>query len=163
MELLINYWPVWVGAVTVVAVILLLGMYSSPARLPYRVRPRLVTKSELSFYRSLVKAVQDDFEIMAMVRMADLIRVEVGTPNRRKWLNKVLAKHIDFVLCDRGSLQPLVCIELDDRSHQRADRIERDKFVDHAFESAGLPLIRIPVSQNYPPREVRELIDQAMP
>ena len=94
-----------------------------------------------------------------MVRIADLLRVEKGAANRRKWLNKILAKHIDFVLCDPGSLRPIICIELDDRSHERPDRIERDAFVDHAFESAELPLLRIKVQKTYPPREVRELID----
>ena len=119
-------------------------------------------RSELRFYKSLVKAVQDDFEIFAMVRIADLLRVEDGVRQKRTWINKILAKHVDFVLCDPGSLAPVMCIELDDSSHQRADRIRRDEFVDHAFESAGLPLLRIAVQQKYPPREIRELIDQLL-
>ncbi len=159
MELLINYWPLWVFGAVLLAAIALVRLYSSPSRLPYEARGKLVTKSELRFYKSLYKAVQDDFEIFAMVRIADLLRVEKGAANRRKWLNKILAKHIDFVLCDPGSLRPIICIELDDRSHERPDRIERDAFVDHAFESAELPLLRIKVQKTYPPREVRELID----
>ena len=162
MEVLIDYWPVWVGAAVLVAVLLLMRMYSQPARLPYQARGRLVTKSELRFYKSLDKAAQDDFQIFAMVRVADLLRVADGTSKRRSWLNKILAKHVDFVLCEPGSLVPLVCIELDDSSHQRPDRIERDKFMDAAFESAGLPLLRIATSKNYPPREIRELIDQVI-
>ena len=121
-----------------------------------------MTRSELRFYKSLYKAVLDDFEIFAMVRIADLLRVEEGTPNYRKWLNKILAKHIDFVLCDPGTLEPRVCIELDDKTHERPDRIERDEFVDAAFESAELPLLRIPVQKQYPSRELRELIDQVL-
>ena len=42
------------------------------------------------------------------------------------WRNRIHAKHIDFVLCDPGNLQPILCIELDDPSHNRPDRIERD-------------------------------------
>ena len=159
MEFFINYWPLWVLGIVLIAVVALMRLYSAPSRLPYRARGKLVTKSELRFYKSLYKAVQDDFEIFAMVRIADLLQVEKGTPNYRKWLNKILAKHVDFVLCDPGSLEPRICIELDDRSHQRPDRIERDAFVDHAFESAGLPLLRIEVQKSYPPRQVRELID----
>ena len=141
------------------AVLLLLRMYAPTGRLPYRPRGRLVTKSELRFYKSLVKAVQDDFEIFAMVRIADLLRVDDSTRHKRKWINKILAKHIDFVLCDPGSLVPILCIELDDRSHERPDRIKRDEFVDAAFESAGLPLLRIPVQRSYPAREIRDLIN----
>ncbi len=159
MEFLLYFWPVLIVGAMLLAVVLLMRLYSGPTRLPYRQRGKLITKSELRFYRALYKAVQDDFEIFAMVRIADLLRVEEDTPNYRKWLNKILAKHIDFVICDPGSLEPKVCIELDDRSHERPDRVERDEFVDAAFESAGLPLIRIAVQKSYPVRELREMID----
>ncbi len=97
-----------------------------------------------------------------MVRIADLIRVEKGSANGRKWLNKILSKHIDFVLCDPRSLEPVVCIELDDDSHNRPDRIERDKFVNDAFDAADLPLLRIPVESSYNAREVRDLINDVV-
>ena len=161
-NVLIGWWPFWVGLAILVALIMLMRMWATPAKLPYQARGHLVTKSELRFYKSLSKAVQDDFEIFAMVRIADLLRVETGHKQRRKWLNKILAKHIDFVLCDPGSLVPIVCIELDDPSHNRPDRIERDIFVNQAFESAGLPLLRIPTEPSYRSREIRELVDSVI-
>ena len=97
-----------------------------------------------------------------MVRIADLLRVNSNSGTKRKWLNKILAKHIDFVLCDPGNLQPIVCIELDDPSHNRPERIERDVFVNKAFESAGIPLLRIPTQASYRSREIRELIDEVL-
>ena len=160
ISFLTKTWPIWVLAVMGAATFLLMRMYGRPKRLPYRARGRLVTKAELRFYKSLQKAVQDDWSIFAMVRMADLLRVIDGVKNRRIWINKILAKHVDFVLCDSASLEPILCIELDDSSHQRKDRVERDIFVDEAFESAGLPLLRIPVRSNYKSREIRELIDE---
>lgn len=160
--ILIQYWPFWVGVAVFAAIFVLLRMYSAPAPMPYFKRPSLVTKSELRFYKSLHKAVLDDFEIFAMVRIADLIRVEKGSANGRKWLNKILSKHIDFVLCDPRSLEPVVCIELDDDSHNRPDRIERDKFVNDAFDAADLPLLRIPVESSYNAREVRDLINDVV-
>ena len=162
IESLINWWPFWLGLAILVAVILLMQIWALPRNLPYLARGQLVTKSELKFYKSLSKAVQDDFQIFAMVRIADLLRVEKGNKHRRKWLNKILAKHIDFVLCDPGSLKPLVCLELDDVSHQRPDRIERDKFVNLAFKSAHLPLLRIPTQTEYKSREIRELIESVL-
>lgn len=162
IESLINWWPFWLGLAILVAVILLMQIWALPRNLPYLARGQLVTKSELKFYKSLSKAVQDDFQIFAMVRIADLLRVEKGNKHRRKWLNKILAKHIDFVLCDPGSLKPLVCLELDDVSHQRPDRIERDKFVNLAFKSAHLPLLRIPTQTEYKSQEIRELIESVL-
>lgn len=159
---LVDWWPFWILLAIVIAVLMLMRLWAGDGRLPYVARGQLVTKSELRFYKSLVKAVQDDFEIFAMVRIADLLRVETGHPKRRKWLNKILAKHIDFVLCDPGNLEPMVCIELDDPSHNRPDRIERDIFVNQAFESAELPLLRIPTQPSYRSREIRELIDEVL-
>ncbi len=157
-HILTNSWPVWVIITMVLVTIFLFRMWTRPKKLPYFARERLVTKSELRFFRALRKAVQDDWEIFAMVRIADLLRVEKNAKNKRAWINKILAKHIDFVLCERDSLQPLLCIELDDSSHQRPERIERDKFVDAAFDAAKLPLIRIPVSDTYPLSELRNVI-----
>ncbi|MGB1929961.1 MAG: DUF2726 domain-containing protein [Mariniblastus sp.] len=162
LESLITWWPFWLGLAILVALILLMQIWALPGNLPYLARGQLVTKSELKFYKSLSKAVQDDFQIFAMVRIADLLRVEKNNKHRRKWLNKILAKHIDFVLCDPGSLKPLVCIELDDVSHQRPERIERDKFVNRAFKSAQLPLLRIPTQPEYKAREIRQLIESVM-
>ena len=156
-----NWLLLTVGAV-VVAVFMLLRMYTEPARLPYTPRKSLVTRSELRFYKSLRKAALDDWEVFAMVRIADLLKVTPNAPKRRTWLNKILSKHIDFVLCDPNTLEAMVAIELDDVSHERPERIERDKFVNHAFESAGLPLLRIPVETSYKAREIRRLIEDVI-
>lgn len=142
----------------VLAIVFLFRLHTGPGRLPYRVRERLVTRAELRFYRALQKAALEEFEIFAMVRIADVLTVVDAVPKRRLWLNKILAKHVDFVLCDPQSLQPRVAIELDDASHDRPDRRERDAFVDQAFESAGLPLLRIPAAASYDPKSLRELV-----
>ncbi len=162
ISLLTNYWPFWVGLAVLVAIVLLLRMYGGERPLPYRKRESLLTKAELRFYRSLIKAAQDDFQVFAMVRMADLLQVEPGNTANRKWLNSILAKHIDFVLCDNEHLKPLVCIELDDSSHARADRIERDIFVNKAMESAKLPLLRIKTQTHYHAGQLRELINKTL-
>ena len=78
IQILVAYWPFWVGLAIFIAVIMLLRLWATPGKLPYEARPQLVTKSELRFYKSLQKAVQDDWEIFAMVRIADLLRVHAG-------------------------------------------------------------------------------------
>ncbi len=159
LDNLVSYWPLWVIVAMVVAALVLARLYSRPRRLPYQKRSKIMTQSELKFFRVLQKAVQDDFLIFTMVRIADLMVVEQGAANRRTWLNKILAKHVDFVLCDPGTLEAKAAIELDDRSHDRPDRQERDAFVEHAFESAGMALLRIKTAPAYDTRELRRLID----
>ena len=97
-----------------------------------------------------------------MVRLADLVYIERGTEKRQSYFNRIQSKHIDFVLCDRNDIKPILAIELDDSSHRRADRIARDEFVDNALAQAGLPLLRVPVRANYDPAELRNQIQDAI-
>ena len=121
-----------------------------------------MTNAELRFYHALRKAVDGDWEIFAMVRIADLLSVPKGIKNRRSWVNKVLSKHIDFVLCESESLEVVMGIELDDASHERPHRRERDQFVNAAFDDAGVPLLRIPAEKSYSTRDLRRKIDRAL-
>jgi hypothetical protein len=50
------------------------------------------------------------------------------------------------------------CLELDDTSHNRKDRIERDVFVNGAFEQAGVPLLRVPTQKYYDIQKLRQSI-----
>ena len=122
-------------------------------------RDSLLTRNEQKFYAALQNAVQDDWDVFAMVRLADLIRVEPEAEKRQAWQNRINCKHVDFVLCDHYNLQPVLAIEVDDRSHQRADRRRRDEFLNDALERAQLPLLRVPAASDYEPIEVRESID----
>lgn len=88
------------------------------------------------------------------VRIADLLRVKPGEAKRQTWQNRINAKHIDFVLCDPSSLEPVMAIEVDDRSHQRADRRRRDEFVNDAFHAANLPLLRVRAQATYHQNDV---------
>lgn len=44
---------------------------------------------------------------------------------------------------------PRLVIELDDRSHYRADRRDRDAFVDDVLASAGIPILHVRLQRSY--------------
>ena len=110
----------------------------SVQRLPYDAIPSVLTRGELAFFDVLMHVVAGRYQVLAKVRLADLVEVTDNSPNRRAWFMRISQKHIDFVLCDRPSMRPLLLIELDDRSHHRGDRVERDDFVNQCLDSAGL-------------------------
>ena len=155
-----SLWPYFIGVAMIYAAIILIRHLAGRTSTPYVARERLVTKSELQFFHQLRDAVNGDWEIFAMVRIADLLKVPSGIKQRRAWLNKILSKHIDFVLCDKDTLNIAIAIELDDPSHNRPHRIERDAFVNAAFADADIPLLRIPTQKEYDPSEIRKLIDK---
>jgi len=127
---------------------------------PYALRDDFLSKAELNFYRVLVGVVSPDVTVLTKVSLGDLFYAKSGDSSEwRIYTNKIDRKHVDFLLCDRQTMQPLAGIELDDRSHQRADRQERDAFVDQVFEVTGLPLHRVRVQRSYALTELRALLD----
>lgn len=130
--------------------------------LPYRRRDYLLTKAERSFYGVLQQIASEDWQIFAMVRLADLLYLPRGTERRQSYQNRIQSKHIDFVLCRSTDVRPILAIELDDSSHARRDRSERDRFVDQALQAAGLPLLRVRAQRTYDPRQLLQSIREAL-
>lgn len=58
------------------------------------------------------------------------------------YLRKINQKSVDFLIVKRNTQTPLFGIEIDDSSHEREDRRNRDELVEAIFNKTGLPLIR---------------------
>ncbi len=135
-----------------------LGGSDAARELPYRQRDDFLSAGELSFYRVLSAAIGDRAVICPKVNLADIFFV--ARPNENQgYRNKIDRKHVDFLICDPTTMRPLCGIELDDSSHARRDRQDRDEFVDQVFEVAGLPLVRVPAKGSYSPAGLLELLE----
>jgi len=117
--------------------------------LPYRKRDYLLSSAERAFYDALVPAAGPDLVVFAKVRLDDLFWLPNNTAARQSWRNRIAAKHVDFVLCSRPTLTPVLAIELDDASHAQDARQARDAFVDRVYATAGLPVLHQPVRAGY--------------
>jgi hypothetical protein len=140
-----------VGLLLLIAVFALLLGRSKPPAYPYQ-KLALFTPAEQVFLRVLQDCINSrDIMIMGKVRLADLIGplAELDSALKRQAFNKICAKHIDFVLCSAKTFDVLGVIELDDSSHQRADRQARDAFVDAALAAAGIRIIHIKTQRQY--------------
>lgn len=133
----------------------------SPAKLPYRRRGPLLTQGEAAFYRVLRLAIGRRVHVAFKARLADLI-----TCSERAWeegFGHMIARHhIDFVLCDYRTTEILVAIELDDRSHEKASRRRRDRFLNQALSAAGIPLVRIQAAAIYSPTAIASALDEVL-
>lgn len=125
---------------------------------PFRKADYLLSKAERSFYEVLVRSVGSEYVVFAKIRLLDLLWLPKGTSNAQSWRNRVQSKHVDFVLCRRDILSPVLAIELDDASHERRDRQERDALVDQVLSSAGLPMLRVPAKGGYAQAELVQRI-----
>lgn len=105
---------------------------------------QLLTNHELKEYKKL-KQLADvrGWLICPKVRLLDLIepKARYNRSDRQKLMNRVWAKHVDFVLVDQN-MKLIGVLELDDSTHDRLDRQERDRFVRDALEGAGITMIQ---------------------
>jgi len=138
------------------------GKPAAAANLPYRKKDYLLTAAERSFYEVLCSVLDGQLLVFTKVRLADLVYMPKGTANRQAHFNRIQSKHVDFVLCTRDKLSPVLVIELDDASHEEEARRDRDTFVDAALTAAGLPILHIPAQRSYVPAELVAAIQQKL-
>ncbi|WP_318441673.1 DUF2726 domain-containing protein [Photobacterium leiognathi] len=122
----------------------------------------LVTPAELKFYKALVQATPSEYVVCPKVRIADVLGIGVTRKgNSKVWhrhFSKISQKHFDFVICNVSDMSFVCAVELNDASHNRKDRVERDEFVRMACESAGVTLHEVLPKQNYDIEELTSMI-----
>lgn len=153
-----------VAGLLLLIVLACLARAMRPRALPYFAQEFLLSKGELAFFRVLQRAVPDGLFVAPKVRLADVIGC-TADGWKRGFGGRISRKHVDFVVASEATARILLVIELDDRSHQRADRRRRDAFVDDALAAAGVPILHVPAATAYDPaalgREVTTAVRHA--
>lgn len=124
-----------------------------PPSLPYRQCDNFLSPAELSFYRVLTSALSSTATVCPKVNLADIFFVTKPNENRGA-RNRIDRKHVDFLVCHPKTMRPQCGIELDDSTHSRPARQQRDALVDDVFRAAGLPLIHVPARASYSTAEI---------
>lgn len=128
-------------------------------------REALFTPAERSFLGVLEQALDSRYRVFGKVRLGDLVRPAKGLDagNRTTAWNRINQKHVDFVVCTSDDLEPVGVLELDDQSHSREERAGRDRLVDHALATAGIPVVRFSVKRGYDLQDVRSRLTAMLP
>lgn len=130
------------GIILAVILFILFLIKFRKSRYRYQARESFFSRNELKFYKELKKSAPAfHYVIFSKVRLADIIEPKKHDSTWQAHFNKICSKHVDFVLFDEKINAPKLVIELDDRSHDRADRQKRDFFVDKAFHQSGIPIL----------------------
>jgi len=131
--------------------------------LPYVLKRYLMSKAERSFFGVLEQVTDNSkYYIFPQVSLGNLVTVEKGTGSYQAFHNKVDRKSVDFALFEKSTISPVLAIELDDSSHDREDRQERDAFVDRVLAKAGLPLLHVRAQAAYDPKQLAASIGEAI-
>jgi hypothetical protein len=131
--------------------------------LPYVLKRYLMTRAERSFFGVLEQVTDSSkYYIFPQVSLNNLVTVEKGTGSYQAFHNKIDRKSVDFMLFEKSTISPVLAIELDDSSHDREDRQERDVFVDGVLAKAGLPLLHVRAQAAYDPKQLAVSIGEAV-
>ena len=134
-----------------------------PRAYPYEKEQSLFTPAERSFLGVLEQALNPQYRVFGKVRLVDVIRVQRGL-SRATWqtaFNQVQSKHIDLVVCDPSDLSVQFVAELDDKSHGKVKRQNRDEFVNRALAVAEVPIFRFPAKTGYSVKEIQNQMFRA--
>ncbi len=122
------------------------GQYSKDYN--YNRKLNFVTPTELEFFKILMAVVnREHYYIVPQVHLSCLFDYKIKGQNWYGAMQHINRKSVDYVVCTLKGLNPICAIELDDDSHLRKDRIERDKIVEERFKQADLPLLRVSVHE----------------
>lgn len=102
----------------------------------------LLTANEHKAFKAILSwAKKRDMLVFTKVRLLDLVSPRYGTEEDKLLLYKVQSKHVDFVICNQDA-KVVFILELNDSTHLRPDRIERDNFVYDVLIGSGYKFIQ---------------------
>jgi hypothetical protein len=126
---------------------------------PWPLEPKKpLSTPEQQLYFRLVEALPAEI-VLAQVQLQSFLKFRrgskaAGVRNRYERLSA------DFLVCTTKA-DVIAAIELDDKSHERTDRLAADARKNHALASAGIPLIRWNVRQLPTGEQIRGAIATA--
>jgi hypothetical protein len=129
--------------------------------LPYFSRRFLLSKGEAAFYHALRAALPTGLTVAPKVRVSDVIGCD-GAAWKQGFGGRISQKHVDFVLINSQSTEIVLIVELDDKTHRRRDRSERDEFLDRAFAAAGVSVLHLPAAASYDVGKLRAQMAEAI-
>ena len=100
-------------------------------------KPRyLLSLNEKSQYNYL-KTITDKHNLTLFIKMRLADIIEPVNKKDYSAFNRIKSKHVDFVVCS-SNLKIVTVIEIDDNSHKKSNRIDRDSFVDTILNNCGI-------------------------
>ena len=121
-----------------------------------------MTDAEANFFSILTEVVENKYYIFPQIHLPSILNHKIVGQDWYGAYRHIDEKSVDFVLCSHNNLEPVLAIELDDNSHLRDDRIQRDTEVERILNQAKLPLIRFSNHGKFHVDEIKHRIDQTL-
>ena len=122
------------AVVAVIAIFIIAKLLTKKRAARYVLKDSLMTQTEIEYYNVLEFYFGGEYRVLPQVNLASVID-KVGEGFRNE-----LFRNVDFGIFDEN-FRPIVLIEINDGSHNRKDRIERDEKVNLIAKKARIPLV----------------------
>ena len=118
-----------------------------------------MTRTETDFFVKLQAAVDERYYVFPQMHLSAFLDHKVEGQTWGYAFSHINSKSVDYVLCDKATLRPTYAIELDDYTHERASRQQRDTEVERILNEADLPLVRFQNKDVSEANIIKALID----
>lgn len=128
---------------------------------PFKRKLNLLSQTENQFFSLIEQAVGNQHRILCRVRLSEVICLRQNTDKKtaKSALLKANSKQLDFVLCNKEDMSPVMAIDLVNNQSKEGYKSQRDWYVSSALDAARIPHLRIKAKHGYTLAEVRECIE----
>ncbi|MCV2883700.1 DUF2726 domain-containing protein [Aestuariibacter sp. AA17] len=128
---------------------------------PFKRKNTLFTQVECTFLDLIEKAVGHQYRIVCRVRLTDVLALRQNTDKKtaKHAFSRASGKHLDFVLCDKQTMSPVVAIDLVHAAGKDGYKAQRDWFISGALDAARIPHLRIKVKSGYTTKDIADCIE----
>jgi len=124
----------------------------------YKRKDFLMSKAEHELFDVLVEVLGNEFYVFPQIHLSTILDENIVGQSYKAAFRHIDEKSVDYVICDKVYIKPLLAIERDDKTHDREDRIERDSEVERMLDGANFPLLRLRNYGNLSKEEIRKLV-----
>ena len=128
---------------------------------PFKKKANLFTPVERSFLELIEEAVGGRYRVLCRVKLTDIVAIRQSTDKKttKNSLSRAGGRNLDFVLCSRQDMMPVMAIDLVHKNGKDGYKSQRDWFTSGSLDAARIPHVRIKVRSGYQAKDIRDCID----
>ena len=128
----------------------------------YYAKSYIMTSRENECFKILNEIFSSKWFVVPQVHLSALLDYRVKGQNWNAAFRNINGKSVDFVLIGKESYKVICAIELDDSTHSKPDRMERDVEIERMFKEARIPLARISKFESMTKPEIAKVVTDAI-
>lgn len=128
----------------------------------YYAKSYIMTSRENECFKILNEIFSSKWFVVPQVHLSALLDYRVKGQNWNAAFRHINGKSVDFVLIGKESYKVICAIELDDSTHSKPDRMERDVEIERMFKEAKIPLARIRKFESMTKPEIAKVVTDAI-